>query len=57
MKSAKNSRKMKEVKKSKVECREWLFEADDMEKNSHKYKAYGDVDEMFEDILGQKGRK
>ena len=57
MKSAKNSRKIKEVKKSKAECKEWLFEADDMEKTPHKYKAYSDVDEMFEDILGQKGQK
>ncbi|MGX3044829.1 hypothetical protein [Helicobacter sp. T3_23-1056] len=29
----------------------WLKEAQDMQKNPHKYKSYKSVDEMFEDIL------
>ena len=39
------------VSDSKTKVPAWFKEAQDMQKNPHKYKSFKSVDEMFEDIL------
>ncbi len=42
---------VEQLKKSAPQPAAWLKEARQMAKNPQKYKAYTDLDEMFEDIL------